>query len=182
MSYLIHESKSRQTASTGRLDAPRIEHSLTTATRHRQDLRLWSTRASRSLLSEIFFCQNSVRVLGSRKSGQSWPCQKQPWKSMTTRCLGKMISGFPGSSRACSRNRSPKRWSPDRSRISGLVFFPRMPDIMRLRVSEETVSAIYAAKSLGIPASASLSESTLGSMACASVSKTGTATAFPNCL
>src|ERR1700743_3628722 len=40
------------------------------------------------------------------------------------------------------RKRKPSAWRPLRKKISGLVFFPRMPDINRLRTSGETTSAI----------------------------------------
>src|SRR5262245_9607092 len=51
------------------------------------------------------------------------------------------MSGLPGRG-AWIRKRKPSRWRPLRSKISGLVFFPRMPDIIRLRTSGETTSAI----------------------------------------
>lgn len=52
-----------------------------------------------------------------------WPCQKQPLTKTTDRLAGSTISGEPGSSFRCNRNRRPAMWSAVLTQISGLVFF-----------------------------------------------------------
>jgi len=60
---------------------------------------------------------------------------------MTASYSGSTMSGFPGSSRTCRRNRKPRWCRALRTKISGLVFRPRMPAIIRLRVAVSTMSA-----------------------------------------
>jgi hypothetical protein len=43
------------------------------------------------------------------------------------------MSGDPGRSRRCSRNRYPRLWSSLRTRISGAVSLPRIAAMLRLR-------------------------------------------------
>lgn len=50
------------------------------------------------------------------------------------------MSGLPGKSFLCNRNRKPRLCSRLRTSTSGLVFFPRIPDIIRLRVTASTTS------------------------------------------
>ncbi len=103
----------------------------------------------------IFASQKSVRVPGSLNKWQSWPCQKQPCMKITALYLGKTMSGFPGRSLTWSRNLNPFLWRRDLIWCSGLVFFPRMPDIILLRVSLSTMSAITGRACQRIPSSAS---------------------------
>lgn len=60
---------------------------------------------------------------------------------MTALYFGKTRSGWPGRLLACSRKRKPLRNSSRRTRSSGLVFFPRIPAIIRDRTAGETTSA-----------------------------------------
>jgi len=60
------------------------------------------------LLDSNFDNQNSAFVLGVvALLHPSWRCQKQPWTKTTALYLGSTISGLPGRSRRCSRNRYP---------------------------------------------------------------------------
>lgn len=62
-------------------------------------------------------------------------CQKQPCTDTATRRPGRTTSGQPGRSLLCSRNRNPAANSALRTTISGFVFRPPMPDIIRLLVA-----------------------------------------------
>ncbi len=75
---------------------PRNAHSHTTSTR--QPLRLKESSAALSLLmlASIFVVQNAVRVAGSLKRRQLWPCQKQPCTKIATRRRPRTMSGRPG--------------------------------------------------------------------------------------
>lgn len=119
---------------------PLIAHSHTTATLHpcSRSARRFSSSLSR--FRSIFSRHHSRRVPGHLKRLQSCPCQKQPFTCTTARYLGRTISGFPGSSLTCRRNRNPDRWSNLRISISGRVCLPRIPDIIRLRVALSTTS------------------------------------------
>lgn len=60
-------------------------------------------------------------------------CQKHPLTSITFRRDGNTISGVPGSSRLCRRNRYPMPCSRWRTTNSGLVLRGPMRDINALR-------------------------------------------------
>jgi hypothetical protein len=92
----------------------------------------------------ILLRQNRTRVAGSRKSGHRCPCQKQPCTKIATACFGRTISGRPGMSTTCSRNRYPRRCNPLRTMRSGIVFVLRIPDIIRRRTLIGTTSTIIA--------------------------------------
>lgn len=99
---------------------------------------------SRATFPSIFCRQKSARVAGHLKSWHSCPCQKQPLIKTTALYLGSFRSGFPGS--WCffflggRRKRKPLIWRADLITSSGFVSLPRMPDIIRLRVLELTIS------------------------------------------
>ena len=67
-------------------------------------------------------------------------CQKQPWTKMQVRCFCKTISGLPGRSRRCNLNLNPLLCRYFLTRISGLVSFGPIPDIIRLLTSLLTIS------------------------------------------
>src|SRR5207302_679656 len=73
------------TSSRGRRPVPFNAHSQTTSTRQRAAAKSRNARVSLIRLPAIFADQNSERVAGSLKRGQSWPCQKQPCTRMTVR-------------------------------------------------------------------------------------------------
>ena len=76
--------------------------------------------ASRSRFPAILSAHHLAFALGATKcSGH--PCQKHPSTKMTNRSFTTTMSGRPGRSRRCSRNRTPLRWSSRRSWISGVV-------------------------------------------------------------
>ena len=62
---------------------------------------------------------------------------------ITLRRPGKTISGRPGRSRRCSRNRKPILWMRRRTSNSGKVSLPRMRDIFRDRCDGVIVSAMH---------------------------------------
>lgn len=97
---------------------------------------------SRCRFPDIFFFQNLALLDGHLKSGQSCPCQKHPCTRMTARYFGKTRSGLPGSFLSWSRYRYPLANSARLITSSGLVSFPLMPAIMRLRVRLSTMSTI----------------------------------------
>ena len=69
-------------------------------------------------------------------------CQKQPLTKMTFRRDGKTMSGVPGKSRRCKRNRYPREWRTRRTATSGAVSLPRIRDINALLLSGDRLSAI----------------------------------------
>ncbi len=122
---------------------PSSPHSHTTATLQPSSKSLRIVRRSRSTVPENFVCQNAVFDAGLvAKRHPSCRCQKQPWTWIAARYRGKTISGRPGKLATCNRYRKPFRCSARRSVSSGWVFRPRIPDIIRDRVSLFTISAI----------------------------------------
>lgn len=98
-------------------------------------------RRSRSTLLRNFACQNAVRDLGAyAKRHPQWRCQKQPWTNTTVRYLGSTMSGRPGRSRQCRRNRYPARCSAERTSRSGSVSRSRIRDMFQLRRSRDSLS------------------------------------------
>jgi hypothetical protein len=95
---------------------------------------LWS----RSRLPEIL----SRQKVGSlwRQIGKRHPCQKSPLTKTATFAFGKTKSGRPGRVRSCCRNLRPPALSNDRIYRSGVVFFPLILDITRLRCSGDMMS------------------------------------------
>lgn len=71
-----------------------------------------------------------------------WECQKQPLTKMTFRRDGKTMSGVPGKSRRCKRNRYPREWRTRRTATSGAVSLPRIRDINALLLSGDLLSAM----------------------------------------
>lgn len=96
--------------------------------------------------SEMFLCsfvrQKSTLLDGHLKRWHPCICQKQPCIKITAWCFGNVRSGFPGKSFLCNEYRNPFAKSPFLTKSSGLVFLLRMPAIIRLRFSFETISAI----------------------------------------
>lgn len=159
---------------------PRIAHSQTTALRQPSSVNACNERLSRARLASIFVFQNSALVRGSRNSGQSCPCQKQPFTKTTALTPGNDRSGRPGSFRLCSRYRRPCACSALRSTSSILVSRPLMPAIIRLRVAASTTST-QASVSCEAFFSCSMSVMMAGFMALAAAAITGMTTEFPNC-
>jgi hypothetical protein len=67
---------------------------------------------------------------------------------MAIRLDGRTMSGAPGKSFRCSRNRYPEAKSNLRTATSGRVFLPRMPDIIRLLDSGDTTSTMVPEENL----------------------------------
>ena len=81
-------------------------------------------RRSLSIFSSSLRFQYSVFEEGRLDLGHPgcW-CQKQPCTNRTPRYLGRTMSGVPGRSFLCKRNRNPMRWSNDLTISSGPVPF-----------------------------------------------------------
>ena len=128
---------------------PRKAHSQTTCTRQpcfsRASMFFSSFLAFRSSFSR----QNFPLLFGQLNMLHSCLCQKHPLIMITARYLGNTRSGFPGRSLACSLYRKPLAWSAFRTTNSGLVFFPRIEDIIRLRVAGSTISFIQTGMAAG---------------------------------
>jgi hypothetical protein len=119
----------------------RIAHSHTTPTRHPAARSSSRFRASRAAFLPSLSCQKSALFAGLVvKRHPACLCQKHPWTKTAARYFGKTISGLPGMSRTCSLNRKPIACSRFRKAFSGRVFAPRMPAIIRERVSLSTTS------------------------------------------
>ena len=119
----------------------RVAHSHTHSTRQSSALSVSITRRSRYTLASSLSFQQSGRVAGSFAYRRSWyVCQKQPWTTMATIRPGITMSGVPGKSRRCKRNRYPNANSNRRTSSSGREFLPLMPAIIRLRSSGDTQS------------------------------------------
>jgi hypothetical protein len=118
--WTIPSARSRASSST-----LRASHSQISATI--QPIAWSASRAARSLSA---FRSNLARQKSGRDAGifpigqPWWWCQKQPWTKIAIFRLGNTISGVPGKSRRCRRNRSPTACSALRTNISGLVFCP----------------------------------------------------------
>ena len=95
-------------------------------------------RWSRSRLPAILFRQK----VGSlwRQSGNLHPCQKSPLTKTATLAFKKTKSGRPGRVRSCCRNLSREAFNRARIYRSGVVFFPLILDITRLRCSGDMMS------------------------------------------
>ena len=137
-----HSAASSSTFSNGILVGPFNEHSQTVRIRQPRCSSDERASASTSRFLSILVRQNLTLDVGHLNKGQSWPCQKQPCARTTALYLGKTMSGFPGRRLSWRRNRNPRENNPFRRNISGLVSFPRIPDIIRLRVARLTISAI----------------------------------------
>jgi hypothetical protein len=119
----------------------RISHSHTTITRQPSPMSMAWFFWSRCTVLSNFGSQYSRRVAGvDALEHPGWRCQKQPWINMTVRYLGKTISGLPGRSLRCSRNRNPSPWSKDRTFFSGVVSVDRTRLIISERFSGLKVS------------------------------------------
>ena len=138
-----HSAHDSRTTSTGSLPGPFKAHSQIVVYRQPAAVSLATERTSFSRFRSIFARQNSGRVEGHLKSGQSCPCQKHPCTKIAAFQRGNTRSGFPGSFRSWRRKRNPRACNPFRIINSGRVFVPRMPAIMRLRTSGETMSGIF---------------------------------------
>lgn len=87
---------------------------------HPIDLSSASFLASRSRFPAILSAHHLAFALGATACF-GHPCQKHPSTKMTNRSFTITISGRPGRSRRCNRNRTPRRWSSRLSWISGVV-------------------------------------------------------------
>ena len=114
----------------------RSAHSHTVATRHPRPSNSASTRRSLSRLPLIFPDQNTFLVFGHLKYRHLCPCQKQPCTNTTHSCLGKTMSGRPGSELSSILKRRPRRCSADRTCRSGPVSVLLTARIMRERVGD----------------------------------------------
>jgi hypothetical protein len=103
------------------------------------------TRSSRFLLARSFSNQNFLLVDGNLERWQPLcPCQKHPLTRIATLSFGIIISGVPGNSRTCRRNRIACRRRKLSTSFSGSVFEPFTRLISQLRFCFESVSAISA--------------------------------------
>lgn len=118
-------------------------HSHTTRTRQPASDSACIAFASRSRLAVNLASQNSGLVAGNRNSGQpSWRCQKHPCTKTTAFQRRSMMSGRPGRSLACNRNRRPADQSARLTVRSGPVSLFRIFDIAAERRSALSGSAI----------------------------------------
>jgi len=97
---------------------------------------------SRSRLPPILFRQKVGNLW--RQTGNRHPCQKSPLTKTATLAFGKTKSGHPGRARSCCRNLSRKAFSRAWIYRSGVVFFPLILDITRLRCSGDMKSTMGA--------------------------------------
>ena len=140
----IQPSRSaKSVGSFSRAVLPRVEHSQIVATLQPKLISSFLTLVSRNLFAKSFCCQMSVLPLGSLDIKHPCQCQKHPFTKIITRHLGMTISGLPGRWPEFNEYLNPLACRALRMSISGLVFFDRMPAIMRLRVSASTMSAIF---------------------------------------
>ncbi len=117
---------------------------------HCQTVRTPHPSLRRALQSLESFCrffssfgpQKSSRDFGGRPILHPCACQKHPFTKTTFRLDGNTISGVPGRSRRCKRNRYPIWCNRLRTINSGAVFFPPMRDINALRLAAVLLSAI----------------------------------------
>lgn len=128
------------------LSFPFKAHSQTVSTRQPIEANSFTFFSSLARFFASFSRQNSFRLDGHLNKWQSCWCQKQPLTWITALNLGNTRSGLPGKSRLsilyrCPfRWRYPIRWVRERTSISGLVFSPRIPDIILDLVFESTMS------------------------------------------
>lgn len=121
-----------------------VSHSQITMTLHPSSRRRASLRSSRATVAWNLLSQYSSRVLGLEAYLQlGCRCQKHPCTNMTERYRGNTRSGQPGRSRRCMRNRYPSLWEIRRTTNSGLVSRLLTRDMISLRFSLSTVSAIF---------------------------------------
>jgi hypothetical protein len=102
----------------------------------------WSSGGSGSTARWTELAAHNCLVGGSSPRRQLCPCQKHPWTNTATPNRGKMISGLPGKSRLCKRNRKPDLTNTVRTAFSGRVFLPRTAAIILDRTSDVTLSII----------------------------------------
>ena len=120
---------SRRPSRPDTLAGLRSWHSHTTTTCHPSRRRRSEILRSRRTFALNLLVQNSTLDFGKYARRQFlWRCQKQPWTRTTVAYRGSTMSGRPGSSAACRRNRKPIRHNRDRTAISGSVFC----DLIRL--------------------------------------------------
>jgi len=112
----------------------RVWHCQTVKTSQPSERKSALFRLSRARFPISFGPQNSNLDLGGRPIGHRWVCQKQPLTKITLPRAGKTMSGFPGRSRLCNRNRYPNEWSRRRTISSGAVSLPRIRLISALRL------------------------------------------------
>ena len=126
--------------SKSRRCGPRSEHSPTVARRQFASPRAMATSRSRVRLRVIFERRNSVRVPGSQKSGQSWPCQKAAVNEDYGAKLQQDDIGLSRQSRVMDAVAEAERAERLPDGEFDLVFRPRIPNIMRLCVAGSTIS------------------------------------------
>ena len=114
------------------------------STLHSQTTRTSQPRLSKSILLRLsrwtalasFSLQNSRRVFGTTEFVHPCECQKHPCTKITVLYFGNTISGFPGRSFRCNRNRNPFRCNQLLTNSSGFVFFPLIAAMLRDRAAE----------------------------------------------
>lgn len=110
-----------------------VLHSHTTITCQPRLRNCLATVRSRSMFASNFVFQNLTRDFGMYAYLQpGCRCQKQPCMKTTVFRLGSAISGRPGRSGACRRNRNPSRRRTELTTISGCVSRPRIRDMFVL--------------------------------------------------
>ena len=108
-------------------------HSQTINTLHPATSSSLRFRSSRAIFPLILGPQYSRLVAGSTLRLQPCPCQKQPCTKITHFREGNTMSGFPGKSFRCNRNRKPRACSCRRTNSSGFVSLERTAVIVLLR-------------------------------------------------
>ena len=121
--------------------ASRNAHSQTIATRHPSSSSFCRLFRSRTALPSSFvfqYCACDVGVVAKRQPGCL--CQKQPCTKHTAWYFRKTKSGVPGRPLSCNRYRNRRRYIARRRSSSGPLFFARILDIVRDRVSRSIMS------------------------------------------
>lgn len=124
----------------------RSRHSQTIRTRRPTSRSARTALSSRNCVASSLLFQNAARVFGNIEFAHPCECQKQPCTKIAVRCFGKTISGFPGKSFLCNRNRKPFRCNQLRTNISGFVFLPLIAAIFRDRAAVTGGSAFGAGR------------------------------------
>lgn len=134
MSIAFRSSPTKVDRSACRVAGRRVSHCQIVRTIQPVAIRAAVFSASRSRFRCSLGSQNSGRDLGGFPILQPCQCQKHPWTNIAFFDPGNTISGVPGRSLRCSRNRLPIAWRALRTMISGEVFFERIRAIKALRL------------------------------------------------
>lgn len=111
-----------------------VSHSQTVTTDQPRSRKRSAFFSSRRTFESNLCCQKSILLFGVLAFAQpGCRCQKQPWTNIATFHFGNTISGVPGRSFRCRRNRRPNECAIRLTTISGVVFLPPTRDISQDR-------------------------------------------------